>query len=417
MSDERHAIEALRAGVPNRAAIRLMGSMAEPITARFQRDLNRCGPELSAGRPVTGQVVAGAFGAGKSHLLGYLQEAALRHEFVVSTVTISKETPLFDSDRLFATAMRNAVVPKQNEDAITAILARLQPDTEAFDQLEQWASSDGAGLSPLFPALLFLLPRVRAVPERVQAIGRFLAGGRPGMTPIRQWLRESGAHRTFPLKSVKPAELARQRRLFLPRLIAAAGYGGWAVLLDEVELVGRYSVMQRARSYAELARWLAIVPASGIPGVVTVAAITDDFAANAIKAKRDDELAAARLTDKGEREAAPLAAAAIKLLLSPTEVKHLRAPDAATLRASLDRTRDLYQRAYGWSPPATDIGQPSATRSMRQYIKGWITTWDLDRLYGVQGEIVSETPPSDYAEDRDLEALTPEPEGEAPPID
>ena len=47
-----------------------------------------------------------------------------------------------------------------------------------------------------------------------------------------------------------------QRFRFVPRLMAAAGYKGWIVLLDEVELIGRYSLLQRAKSYAEVARWV-----------------------------------------------------------------------------------------------------------------------------------------------------------------
>jgi hypothetical protein len=410
MSEERRAIEALRAGVPNRAAIRLLGSMAEHVTGRFQRDLNSCAGALAEGKPVAGQIVAGAFGAGKSHLLGYLQETALRHDFLVSTVSISKETPLFDADRMYTAAMRNAVVPRQNQDAVTAILARLNSESEAFVLLEQWTASEAAGLSPLFPALLHLLPRVRGTPERIQQIGRFLAGGKLGTALVRQWLRETGAHKMFALKPVKPSELARQRRLFAPRLIAAAGYAGWVVLLDEVELIGRYSVLQRARSYAELARWLGLDADASMPGTVAVAAITDDFTADVIVARRDDELAAARLAERGEREAARLAGAGIRALLD-RGVQRLPAPDAETLRASLMRTQGLYQRAYGWTAPASDIGDQSATKSMRQYIKSWITEWDLARIYNLKGDIVIGNVPTDYGEDRNLES-GPEPDDE-----
>jgi hypothetical protein len=52
------------------------------------------------------------------------------------------------------------------------------------------------------------------------------------------------------LQTIKQPDLTRQRLRFVPRLIAAAGYSGWVLLLDEVELVGRYSVLQRRRSYA-----------------------------------------------------------------------------------------------------------------------------------------------------------------------
>lgn len=411
MSDERRAIEALRAGVPNRAAIRLLGSTATDISDRFQADLARCRAGLSASESVRGHVVAGGFGAGKSHLLGYLHEIALQQDFVVSVVSISKETPLFDADKLYVAAMRNAVVPKRNDDAMTAMLSRLKPNTERFDLLEQWALGAEAGLSPLFPALLHLIPHPQTTPERLEQIARFLAGGRLGQATVRQWLRAAGAHRMFTLKPVKPADLARQRLRFAPRLMQAAGYGGWCVLFDEVELVGRYSILQRGRSYAELARWLALDKDAAVPGVMALAAVTDDFADGVISARRDDELAAARLMQKGERETANLASAGIRELTSRGAVRKLPAPDDAMLRQSLERTRGLYARAYNWSPPPTEIGDQMASKSMRQYIKSWITVWDLQRLYGASTDIVTGTIATDYAENTDMEAPT-EPNGD-----
>ena len=42
MSDARRAIEALRAGVPNRAAIRLLGTPEDAIRERFMANLQAC---------------------------------------------------------------------------------------------------------------------------------------------------------------------------------------------------------------------------------------------------------------------------------------------------------------------------------------------------------------------------------------
>ncbi len=59
----------------------------------------------------------------------------------------------------------------------------------------------------------------------------------------------------------------------------------------------------------------------------------------------------------------------------------LRPPYEQQLQACLDKVRALYDQAYGWRPEDIDIGAIAATTSMRQYIKSWITTWDLERLY------------------------------------
>ena len=62
MSDERRAIEALRAGVPNRAAIRLLGTTENEISERFVENLQFCQQRLKDGEQATGQVIAGGFG-------------------------------------------------------------------------------------------------------------------------------------------------------------------------------------------------------------------------------------------------------------------------------------------------------------------------------------------------------------------
>ncbi len=61
--DDRRAVEALRAGVPNRAAIRLLGSSEDVIIVRFQDNLRRVHAEGSSAGAVRGQIVAGGFGS------------------------------------------------------------------------------------------------------------------------------------------------------------------------------------------------------------------------------------------------------------------------------------------------------------------------------------------------------------------
>jgi hypothetical protein len=401
MSDARRAIEALRAGVPNRAAIRLLGTAEDEIRERFLENLQRCRKQLADGGQPAGQVIAGGFGTGKSHLLGYLQELALNENFVVSWVVISKETPLFDLGKLFVCAMRNANVPKRNDDAMTAVLARLRPKGDAFDDLTQWAESAQAELSPLFAALLHLFPHPNTTPERMQQIARFFAGGKIGLSSVKQWLREVGAAKLFVLKPIKQADLVRQRLRFVPRLIAAAGYSGWVLLLDEVELIGRYSLLQRGRSYAELARWLGLDDTENVPGVVAVAAITEDFTSEVINKRRDDEQVPLKLTERNERRTAERARLGIDMLERKQAL--LRSPSSGRLQASLDKTRGLYADAYGWNATVAEIGEITATKSMRQYIKSWITAWDLERLYGIHPVIETSDVAPDYMENKDIE--------------
>lgn len=398
----RNAIEALRAGVPNRAAIRLLGSSESALSQDFLARLQLCGSALTNGEQVEGIGVSGTFGAGKSHQLGYFAELAQQENFIVSLVPISKETPLFDPARLFAAAMRAAVVPGKNDDAMTAVMIRLHHNSDRYDELEHWTTSQvqTGYLSPLFAALLHLIPRTD--PEAHARMARFFGGGRLNVSVAKAWLRGAGAAKLFDLKPVREADLSLQRLRFAPRLFRAAGFSGWCILLDEVELIGRYSPLQRGRSYSELVRWLGLDRDEYVPGVVTVAAITDDLAdAMFDPPRRDDELIPPRLEERGLARQAAMAKKGIAWL-QHRQFK-LSAPDEEGLRRSLDKIRNLYRDAYGWTPPETDIGERLGSKSMRQYVKSWITTWDIERLYGETPHIEADTIATNYDESSDME--------------
>lgn len=400
-SEARAAVEALRAGVPNRAAIRQLGSAESALCDRFLAKLRRSRDSMQAGEPVEGELVAGDFGAGKSHLLWYLAEHALKEKFIVSVVPVSKETPLFDPQKMFTAAIRNAIVPESNDDVMTAVINRLDPSSDAYADLEAWASDERSGLSAMFAALLFLIPKQALLPEDIAAIGRFFGGANLGIPKVRHWLRDAGAAKLFGIGATRAPLLALQRLRFAPHLFAAAGYGGWCILIDETELIGRYSTLQRGRSYAELCRWLNLDSAVSVPGIVSVAAITSDFSDELLHQRLDQEKVPAYLRAKGLEHHPRLAE--IGMTLIEKRATRLTAPDEERLHRNLDRVRELYAESYGWPGYGGDIGERRAGRTMREYIKAWVTAWDIHRLYGERDEIETETLASDYTENRDLE--------------
>jgi hypothetical protein len=277
----------------------------------------------------------------------------------------------------------------------------LDPRSDAYADLEIWASNTATGLSGIFAALLYLIPRQVILPEDLASIARFFGGTRLGLPKIRQWLRSAGAARLFQLGNTKAAELALQRLRFAPRLFAAAGYGGWCILLDETDLIARYSTLQRGRSYAELCRWLNLDGAVSTPGIVSVAAITSDFADEVLHQRLDQERVPDVLRSRGLEE--PLRLAEIGMQLIEKRSTRLSPPSEDVLHKSLDTVRRLYGESYGWPAYGGDIGERRAGSTMRGYIKAWVTAWDIHRLYGADDEIDTEPLPPDYTEDTNLE--------------
>jgi len=405
----RVAIEALRAGVPNRAAIKLLGTSEKSLSDRFIKTLRSM---RSANGPLKiseGEIIAGGFGSGKSHLIGYLAEQALDEDFVVSTVAISKETPLFDPERVFATAIRNALVPRDNADVMASALHRLKPGSRAYEDLESWASSAESGISPLFAALLHLWPKQTLAPEDRVAIMRFLSGAKIGVARVKQWLRNAGGAglaKLFDIKAVKASELALQRLRFAPALFRAAGFSGWCILLDEVELIGRYTPLQRGKSYAELARWLGLSQDVGIPGVVSVCSIVSDFV-DIMHNRLDAEKISRALIDRDLVTAARLSSVGMDAIERRQHL--LQAPTAETIRVSLKQVRQLYHQSYGWTPPeSSTLITRTHQATMRQYIKSWITTWDINRFYGEIDDIAIEEMKPQYDENPALPVPKPD---------
>ncbi len=314
--------------------------------------------------------------------------------------------------------MRGAALPDRNDDAVGGALALLRAAPDRLEALEHVVSQQDAGLAPIFAAILFLLRKPSLPPELARRCERFLAGGRMTMTSFRQALAAVGAARIFELRLPAAAELTAQRIRFASRLFRAAGYAGWCLLLDEVELIGRYAPLQRALAYAWLATWLGLdgsekSPSGKLPGIVAVYAITDDFVTAVIDHRQDDEKLPERLRLKGRHQDALRALAAIRHIEDTVRLHRLPPPGAEELARDYLSLRKIYEAAYDWVTPALPAPERTATRTLRQYIKAWLTHWDLQRLTGADVAIVEQQIGSDYREDEGLTAPSPAPDDDA----
>ncbi len=166
------------------------------------------------------------------------------------------------------------------------ITSGIRFDSPAYADFYKWVSK--SQLSHQFAATVYIYEYGKGDDEIRDRVIRFWSGDPIGVTELRRCLKELGEAASYKISTVPVKELALQRYSFTPQLIVAAGYSGWVLLIDEVELIGHYSLKQRARSYAELARWLGRLEGFGFPGLTCVLTITDDFEA-AVLDDRDDE--------------------------------------------------------------------------------------------------------------------------------
>ncbi len=403
----RRAIEALRNGVPNRDAVAVLGSNQPEVEKEFTHFMSLISDSTSMPASGLGILVAGDFGTGKSHLLEYLANQALSQNFVCSRVVISKETPLFSLEKVFKAAIDNGNVPDLTGQMIEEIAQKLDPKSDKYARFSTWANADDNGLSRIFPATLMVHER-SADPELLNEITGFWSGERIRLSRVKDGLKSINQAHVYSFKSQPARQLAPQRLRFVLELIKAAGYRGWVILMDEIELVAKYGLFQRARSYAELARWMGQVPDEIYPGLIVAGTITDDFNLHVLVEKEDRDKAApklrARLTDE-YNIAAARAESGMRLIERVEREHKLSEPDDATLSTVYNRLRDIYGQSYGWMPPDINPDIKSGGRHrMRSYVRRWINEWDLLRLYpGAQPNIEETELKTDYREDTTLE--------------
>ena len=413
----RRALEALRNGVPNREAVQLLGC-TQPLAEReFQDLLRRASDTNEPPAGSQGMLVSGDFGTGKSHLLSHFEHRALSQGFVCSKVAISKETPLYDLGKVFKSAMDNGRILDHTGPLIEEIGQKLNPNIDGYAALFRWANSSSSGVHPIFPASLLVHERSNEL-ELNRTIESFWAGDRIKVSDVKNGLKQIGQSQSYSFRAPRATDLPPQRLRFATELIRGAGYRGWVVLLDEIELVGQYSLLQRARSYAELARWLGQASGESCPGLVVVGTVTTDYALANISpeasSKKDRDYAGQRLRARGDDGGAARAETAMRLL--ERECTPLSTPEEADVNDTLNTLRYIYSKAYGWDAPVLETRGAVAgyQQRMRYRIRSAINEWDLLRLYPdsspeTEGREFSHR----YVEISDLETQSKDDESEA----
>ena len=376
----RRAIEALRNGVPSASAVTALGSMQPEAEERFLHQLDQLGESNASDLSfVPGLLISGEFGTGKSHTLAWMEQAALEQNFIVSKVVLSKETPLHAPAKVFQAAVREARLPQGNGSLIHELATQIDYRSKEAEPFLNWAIyQQPHGII----AATVRIHEVAGDPEMAEAIEDYWSGEKIKVSTVKNALKLIGQTQAFDIKPLRIAELAPIRFEFGARFARACGYKGWVMLLDEAELIARYTLLQRGKAYAELARWLRPTDGNGIQGITAVAAITRDFAFEMFANKNDQEDVPDRLSRKGDVQGQILAEHAISGIdIINNDSTAIKPPDGEMLSTIHSRIRDLYRDAHDWDAPLSELKNVVLAKSMRSHIRRWITEWDLARFY------------------------------------
>lgn len=401
--EKRRAIEALRAGVPNRDVVRHLPPLQPDVIEKFEALLEAAALSWNEGPMAGGMLLEGDFGTGKSHWLEHFGHLALEHRFVCSTVVLNKETPLHDAGKLYRACVEAAVAPGRTGAALEEIAHSYHTERAPyFREMMDWAHSNSE-LDPRLAATLLLFEKSGA-PEMRKRVAEEWAGSPMPVPELKAALRDIGEGRTY--------ALARGRKMppllwfsFLSRFFRSAGYAGWVILLDETEMVSKYSLRQRGRAYAHLAQLLGLAKGTSIPGLASVFTITKDYTGQVLLGRKNDQSnIPARLAGTADEGITALAEVGMKAIRGKGH--ELRAPSRAQVEAVFEQVRSLYSASYNWPAPDISRREYAASTGMRQYVRSWINSWDLRRLYDHEAGVVTENLSLSYDEDADMQAAS-----------
>ena len=399
----RRALEALRAGVPNRDVVRLLPPAQADIVGQFAKLLRDTTQNWVYERQAEGLLLAGEFGTGKTHWLEYFRHEAMEGNFVCSTVVLNKETPLYDLRKIFRACVESAVAPGKHGPALEEIAFTFKAENNPnYREFDEWIH----GLPPeqnRIAASLHLFIKNSNEEVREKILAEWI--GYPMKVPeMRAALKEVGLDKMYSITPI-PKGLAQEllRFEFISRFFRAAGYSGWVILFDEMEMISKYSLRQRARSYAHFAWLFGQVKKTSAPGLAAVATITKDYTSQVLYGTRKD-LTKLPVKLPGTRDEHYLPATEAGMKVIKGNNLELRSPVSSEVEDIYRRVREIYTTAYAWeAPELTDRRAYLGAISMRQYIRSWINSWDLLRLYQYHGETVLEKVVQSYDEDSDMQ--------------
>lgn len=371
--EARSAIESLRSGVPNRHAVAQLGTTQRDVQQRFEEALD----SIAAGGAAAPLVMEANFGAGKTHLLEYLQSLAEQRKFVTSYVVVSPEMPLGNAHVVLKAIAESARAPdRHNDKALRALTTDLRVESPHFAELRLWARD--SGIHDRFRALLHIYEEFKLDKElRVQILNDF--EGKPLLkTEIRKRLKEIGQLAGYDLSGPRNSLLAHDRIRLLARFFRACGCKGLVVLFDELERIAKFSIKQRIAAYQELGWWRGVTEQEGA-AILPVFAMTRGFTEETVTGGTQDELRFRSGTlDSAQDEREQQAIQGIELLKRPMS---LQPPTAEQGEEIMYRIKQIYEQAYG--RPVSDLRteQGEDLLPIRSRIRRWITLWDLNRYY------------------------------------
>lgn len=369
-------IEALRSGVPSRAAGEYF-SEARP--AMMQKIQSRLEQVHETGHS-DGMIFTGRYGEGKTHLLGTVFGMAFAHNMVVSYVSLGKETPVDRPYLLFPKIIANTYLPGAAQPGFRPKLEDLTQGSSISGELLAYAAKELETDKLYFLLKAFL--GTQEEEERYAFLADLEGDFTTGQVIKRSYRRITGTAAKFS-QNFSKTKHGFDYFYFTSHLFKTLGYGGWVLLFDEAELLGGMGKKTRAKSYVQLQRFLK--PSPKLESVFSLFAFSSSYAEDVIDAKKEFENVEAAFSE--DRESLTAAKSVLNGILNAPELMPLTREETMQVLLSI---QDFHGRAYGWKPEVSADTIYQVTESggylLRTRIRSAIEFFDQLYQYGEAGK-------------------------------
>lgn len=389
--EARHLIEALRSGVPSRKVGQYFSSARPEIMEQITGSLEKARETREPG----GMIVAGKYGEGKTHLLHTVLDIAHESNMVVSFLSLSKETPLDKLHLVYPKLMAGTYLPGRSQPGLASVLENMTAGSPVATEMQLFSAKH------LQSDKLYFLLRSYLGTEDTDEKFMLLAdleGDFMANPPLKQIYKRIFSQKAAFSQSFSKTKHVRDYFTFMSHLFLQLGFGGWVILFDETELIGRLGKRARLNAYVNMAFLMALQQESPLEATFSLFALGASYGEDVIEGKHEYENLSASLLDADARENA-----------EKTLGRILHAPQLLPLTRDeiggvADRIRELHGLAYGWNPPADTAsllgGAEGRGYLLRTRIRGMIEQLDQLYQYGKSGNIaVGNLEETTYGED------------------
>lgn len=370
--EARHIIEALRSGIPSRA----VGQYFSDARPKIMKEISSRLDMVCEKGKSNGMIISGKYGEGKTHLLNTVFNMAHSNNMVVSYLSLSKETPMDKLWLVYQKALQNTYLPGRQQPGIMHELEKISANSPLAGEMVPFAAKclETDKLYYLFRAYLNTEDPDEKFLLQADLEGDFVANA-----SLKKIYRRIFGQTIKYNENFSKTRHCGDYFSFMSHLFTQMGYGGWAILIDETELIGRLSKKARLNAYRSMAQFL--LPEKCPESTFSIFALSSSYVEDVIEGKHEYE----NLDNIYPISQQP-ARTVLDLLVRAPQLVPLTNEE---IDGALNKIQDFHGRAYNWTPNVSISSLTEATKSggylLRTKIRAAIEFLDQLYQYGKAG--------------------------------